>query len=186
MIAGLRKRIQQAIKKEEIVINLTCFEDGFTLPEVLELIKPSNRSYFLGKRIFDGSMSIHSFIKREKISPENIELCGCFRNVCILETWKGLRKLNYSVLPINKNITLKTTLDWRGECTYPEGYLLEDDMFRMEEDNKKQLEKEIGTSLPEEDEIVITKNGLVIIDEEGPLQAENLGTPIGDSILCGC
>ncbi len=57
--------------------------------------------------------------------------------------------------------------------------------FDIEEANAQQLRKAIG-ELPEENEIVITEDGLVIIDEEGPLTVEEIGTSIGDPILCGC
>lgn len=58
--------------------------------------------------------------------------------------------------------------------------------FTIEEDNKEQLKREIDNELPEEDEIIITNDGLVVIDEEGPIRAEDIGTPVTDSILCGC
>jgi len=122
-IETLEKRIQQAKKEEEIVINLTCFLDGFTLPEVLQLLGNYKRRFFLGKEEMDGSDSIHGFFERKKLSPEKIELCGAFRDVCVLETWKGLKKLNYNLVPIKKDLSIPTTTNWRKITTYPEGYL---------------------------------------------------------------
>lgn len=58
--------------------------------------------------------------------------------------------------------------------------------FAIEEENKEQLKEVINDDLPEENEIIITAEGLVVIDEEGPIRAEDIGTPVGDSILCGC
>lgn len=58
--------------------------------------------------------------------------------------------------------------------------------FTTEEDNAIQLRQKLNDELPEEDEIFITEDGLAVIDEEGPLSAEEIGTTIGDSILCGC
>lgn len=123
MIAGLEKRIQQARESKELVVNLSYFGDGFTLPEVIELIKTSNQSFFLGKEKEDGSNSIHCFCKRKKIHPEKIELCGAFLDVCILETWKGLKLLEYNVLPVNTDLAIATGNNWRNIKRYPDGYL---------------------------------------------------------------
>jgi hypothetical protein len=37
--------------------------------------------------------------------------------------------------------------------------------------------------LPEEEEIIIMPNGLVILDTKNPLS--NVGTQVGDEVLCG-
>lgn len=58
--------------------------------------------------------------------------------------------------------------------------------FATEEDNAKQLRQELDGELPEENEVIITADGLVVIDEEGPLTAEEIGKPVSSSILCGC
>ncbi len=123
MIAGISKRIQQ--EKEELVINLTHFQDGPTLPEVTELINSTNNNYHLYKDSEDGSSSLQAFFKRKyiRVKEIEIELCGCFRDVCILETWKGLRRLNYLVTPIKKNLTVATTTNWRKLKGYPKGYI---------------------------------------------------------------
>lgn len=123
MIAGLEKRIEEARTCQEIVVNLTHFQDGFTMPEVIQLIKSCNNSFFLGKEKEDGSGSIHCLCKRKKIKPETIELSGIFKDVCVLETWKGLKRLNYNVLPVNEKLVMPTSSNWRNIKTYPEGYL---------------------------------------------------------------
>lgn len=58
--------------------------------------------------------------------------------------------------------------------------------FSTEEDNAKQLRNHLNDMLPEENEVIITTDGLVIVDEEGPLRPEEIGTPVEESILCGC
>jgi hypothetical protein len=58
--------------------------------------------------------------------------------------------------------------------------------FDTEEENAKQLRQIIGSSLPEENELIITEEGTIILDEEGPITAEEIGKPVGDPILCGC
>lgn len=187
MIAGIRNRVGQARQNEELVINLTRFEDGFTLPEIVELIKSCNKGFFLGKDEEDGSTSLHCFCKRKNIKPKSIELCGIFQDICVLETWKGLKRLGYKVLSVNKCLTLATSTNWRKTDKYPDGYLKESKMkFNTEEENAAQLKEKLHGNLPEENEIIITEEGLIVIDEEGPLRPEELGTPVGDSILCGC
>ena len=122
-IETLEKRIQQAKKEEEIVINLTCFLDGFTLPEVLQLLENYKHRFFLGKEEMDGSNSLHEFFQRKKLSPKKIELCGAFRDICVLETWKGLKKLNYNLVPVKKDLSIPTSTNWKKIITYPKGYL---------------------------------------------------------------
>lgn len=123
MIAGLQERVRMARETKEVVINLTHFLDGFTMPEVIELVKTCNPSFFLGKEEEDGSSSIHTFCQNKKINPGRIELCGVFRDVCVLETWKGLKRFGYCVLPVNEGLTLATSLNWRKIEKYPDGYL---------------------------------------------------------------
>jgi nicotinamidase-related amidase len=102
MIAGLRKRVQQARDCREVVISLTHFRYGYTLPEIVELINLTENSYL-------------------KVSK--IELCGCFRDVCVLETWKGLKRFDYLVTPVKKSLTIATTSNWKELKEYPTGYI---------------------------------------------------------------
>ncbi len=122
MMAGLSNRIQQARDNEELVINLTHFEDGFTLPEVIELVKSCKGSFFLGKEEMDGSAALHYSYQRKEIKPDYIELSGVFRNVCVLKTWKGLKNLGYNVLQVDKELTMSTS-STLNENMYPNGYL---------------------------------------------------------------
>lgn len=123
MIAGLRKRIQQARRIDELVVNLTCFDDGVTIPEILKLIADYPNKVFLGKGNYDGSTSLKGLFEIKGIRPKSIELCGVFKDVCVLETWKGLKKLGYNVSSINANLTLATSSNWRKIEKYPEGYI---------------------------------------------------------------
>ena len=56
----------------------------------------------------------------------------------------------------------------------------------MEETWKTRIKvlKEIPR-LPEPNEVIITKEGLILIDIAGPLKEEDLGESIGEEILCG-
>lgn len=127
MIVGLAERVRLARECCEPVINLTHFGDGFTLPEVIELVKSVKRRFFLGKEQEDGSQSVHCLCQRKNINPGRIELCGAFRDVCVLETWKGLKRLEYNVTPVKNKLTIATGSNWRNIQKYPDGYLEEDD-----------------------------------------------------------
>jgi len=123
LIGKLSARIRQAKEEEEIIVNLTCFEDGCTLPQVLEMGEGYKHRHFLAKCDFDGSSSLHGFISRKELLPEKIELCGAFMDVCVLDTWKGLRKLGYDVAPVDESLTICTPSNWREIKGYPKGYL---------------------------------------------------------------
>lgn len=126
MIVGLEERVSLAREYGEVVVNLTNFDDGFTLPEVIRLVTSVNPHFFLGKEQEDGSESIHCLCKRRNLKPSKIELCGAFRDVCVLETWKGLKHLNYNVVPIKRKLTIATGSNWRNIKEYPKGYLEEE------------------------------------------------------------
>lgn len=53
------------------------------------------------------------------------------------------------------------------------------------DDNVKDVKAKLGCTLPEEDEIVILLDGTLVVDEEGPIRVEELGTAV-DTVLCGC
>jgi hypothetical protein len=53
------------------------------------------------------------------------------------------------------------------------------------EENIGQFEEVFECGLPGETELIITKEGLVILDEEGPIRAEEIGET-KTSVLCGC
>jgi len=56
--------------------------------------------------------------------------------------------------------------------------------FQIEEDNKRILENLLKNKLPEENEVIILLEGLIILDEESTINIEELKN--GESILCGC
>ncbi len=58
--------------------------------------------------------------------------------------------------------------------------------FSAEEENKEILEKLLKSKLPDENVIIITEEGYLVMDEENPLAGEELGSQVCDSILCGC
>ena len=117
----LRIRVAEARKNGEEIINLICPMDGPPVPEIEEMLGPDYTN--LGKECYDGSEDIHRYIQRHHISPHEIELCGVFANVCVLHTWKGLKKFGYNVLPVKRTMTLFTYTTKEKVDTYPEGYL---------------------------------------------------------------
>jgi hypothetical protein len=58
--------------------------------------------------------------------------------------------------------------------------------FKTEEYNKKKLEEVISSKLPQEEEILILENGILISDEESSLDIQELGEEVCEPILCGC
>jgi len=123
LLEKLSNRIKKAKGRKETVINLTYREDGFTIPEVLEMGKGYGCRHFLLKQKFDGSEELHRFICEESQECKEIELCGAFEDVCVLDTWNGLRKLGYNVLPVEEDLTIATLDNWRKIKKYPDGYL---------------------------------------------------------------
>lgn len=58
--------------------------------------------------------------------------------------------------------------------------------FNAEEENANRLRELIDGELPKENEIIIAAGGIIILDEEGYIQAQELGESVGDSVFCGC
>ncbi len=58
--------------------------------------------------------------------------------------------------------------------------------FNTEEDNALQIRAVIQADLPEENEVIITSEGLIVLDEEGLLGSEEIGEETSISIICGC
>jgi hypothetical protein len=185
MLVQIRRRIGWARVLDEPVVNLINFRDGQTLPKIAELISSCKNNYSVNKEYYDGSESLDYEIHRRGIPHNQIELCGVFRDVCVLKTWKGLKALNYNVSPVSVSLTMRTSTPWPSE--YPFGYIdMEDRMFKTEEDNLRQIKESLAKRLPKEDEIIIAPGGIIIVDEEGPLGAENFDEEESDSVLCGC
>ncbi len=120
MMTRIRKRIILAKETNEIIINLTHFRDGSTKRKLQDLLSGYSNAFNISKNQEDGSRFICRFIKDRKLSPRFIELCGIFRNVCVLETWKGLKELGLPVTSVDEDLTLTT--DWLKIKEYPEGF----------------------------------------------------------------
>lgn len=121
-LKNLRERVRQAKESKETIVNVTSERDGLTVPCIYRMFKNYPLRYGIDKLDFDGSLELQSLISEKNIQTKNIELCGAFRDVCVLETWKGLKKKGLPVLPIEKSLTLPTTDNWRGINAYPKGY----------------------------------------------------------------
>lgn len=119
----LNHRVQDAKESMEVVINMTSQMDGMTIPAVLEMFRDYPLRFGVCKDDFDGSKEIEDFIKRKKIPYKNIELCGAHKDVCVLDTWKGLKEKNLPVLPVREDLVIETLDNWRRIDVYPEGYL---------------------------------------------------------------
>lgn len=120
LLERLRERVKLAKIEGELVINLLCFCDGDPIPEAEEILSEVPR---VGKDGYDGSKDLHRYFKMNKIEPSAIELCGIFANVCVLQTWQGLKELGYEVLPVDREMTLFTPTAKKKVTKYPEGYL---------------------------------------------------------------
>lgn len=127
LLRYLKKRIREAKESKEIIINLTHFEDGCTIPEVLEMYKNYKYLHFLGKDGYNGAECLSCFLERKKIQNEEIYLSGAFLDICILDTWKGLRKLGYRVMPVDDRLAMATTNNWRKLKKYPKKYRIRND-----------------------------------------------------------
>lgn len=119
LLENLEKRIDRSKRECETIVNLTCDMEGITIPEVLEMISGYKKTFFLYKKGFDGSTQLHDFLQGRK---EEIELAGIFMDVCLLQTWKSLKKMGYKVLPVSKDLTIKTRDNWRKVKSFPKGY----------------------------------------------------------------
>jgi len=124
MLSHILKRIDQAEKNEEPIINLTHVYDGFTIYEVVEELKNKDNVHFLEKEGFDGSASVHFYSKRRKLNTNSIELCGAFYDCCVLKTWQGLKDREYNVQPVNPSLTIRTSK--QRKIKYPNGYFTEE------------------------------------------------------------
>ena len=122
-LVKLDKRVFKAKDSMEVIINLTCQIDGMTIPAVLEMINDYPLKYGIDKADFDGSEEIIRFIDRKKMPFKSIELCGAFKDICVLDTWKGLKLKGYSVLPVQEDLVIETLSNWREIHAYPEGYI---------------------------------------------------------------
>jgi nicotinamidase-related amidase len=123
LIEKLQVRVKEAMLKREPIINMTCWHDGCTLPEVSEMIRGYAYKRHVGKTEFDGSQELHHILKMGSLDTSEIELCGAFKDVCVLDTWKGLKGLGYNVLPVDDDLVIPTPKNWRGISVYPDGYL---------------------------------------------------------------
>lgn len=117
----ITRRIATAQARGEDTLVLSTPDDGLTLPEIWRVIPPRGRT-IVHKDHFDGADALLRNIQHSLI-PDPIELVGAFRDVCVLETWKGLRRKEAYVLPVNPDLTIETTTRWKNK-RYPSGYLL--------------------------------------------------------------
>jgi nicotinamidase-related amidase len=125
IIKNIKKRILFARQKKEWILNLSFDLDGQIISDIKYSLKNYNNKAFLLKKEFDGSTVIHKYIKKQNIIPNKIELCGVFKDVCVLETWKGLKAKGYIVTPVKDNLVISTETNWRNIKEYPIGYLQE-------------------------------------------------------------
>lgn len=122
LLVRLQERIVEAAKSKELIINLTCWEDGCTVPEVLSILKAYKRLVYLQKEDFDGSKELKLFIETKNLQDEPIELCGAFKDVCVLETWKGLKRSGYKIQPVDPSLVIETNNNWRQIGSFPKNY----------------------------------------------------------------
>jgi len=107
------------------VISLFTRSEGPFFPPIVRAVC-SGPNVFLQKTSFCGSRPILSYLKREKLQEEAVELCGIYENCCVLLTWKGLKRQKVEVLPVSKKLTAKSLFKRRGEeWKYPKGYLVD-------------------------------------------------------------
>jgi nicotinamidase-related amidase len=145
LLENLDQRLSEAKQRGEIVINLICQTDGVTIPQVLEMLKKHGEHRIICKDEFDGSEELDYFLKRNNLQDENIELVGAFRDVCVLDTWRGLKSLGYKVLPVKESLTIPTQDNWRKIERFPDGYIGEEDATRHRLQDRD-CRREKGTS----------------------------------------
>jgi hypothetical protein len=122
-LSRLESRVKKSIDSFEVIVNLTTELEGITIPAVLEMFNNYPLKFGVNKKDFDGSTELSEFIERKQFSPGNIELCGAYKDVCILETWKGLKSKGFKVLPVQEDLVIETSDNWREINVYPEGFL---------------------------------------------------------------
>lgn len=122
LLGNLKSRISTAKKRREPIVSLNSTHEGCTIPEVLEMLKGYPHRINALKDDFDGALELVDIIEHHNLYEEPIELCGIFRDVCVLETWKHLKDLGFNVLPIQRNLSLPTLDNWRRIAKYPEGF----------------------------------------------------------------
>jgi nicotinamidase-related amidase len=123
VLRNIQQRIIFARQHREIIINLLYNLEGPTLYQIKKMLKGYPNKVSLTKNQFDGSSPIIRYIKKRKLSPQKIDLCGVFEDVCVLETWRSLKEKGYPVSVVNKDLTFPTDNNWRGVEKYPIGFL---------------------------------------------------------------
>jgi hypothetical protein len=118
--ANIIHRVREARIRGEQVLTLATEGDGLILPEIWRAVAAKDKA-IAHKTRFDGTDVIMDHIDPRQPGP--IELVGAFRDVCVLETWKGLRRREAYVLPVSPDLTLETLDRWKNKH-YPRGYLL--------------------------------------------------------------
>jgi len=122
MLQAVVARIGQAWKKGESVVSLTCPYDGAVLPAVAAALRRAGAAY-VNKEEFDGSPELLDYLG-PSYHRLSLELGGIYEDVCVLETWKGLRRSKATVQSVDPRLTLPTLDNWRGvQGAYPPGYI---------------------------------------------------------------
>ncbi len=121
MLKKIEEKVALAREGKEPVISIICPSDGPPIQEVKEVL--GNKIPTLRKCAYDGSREIDRYIKRTGITPDPIELCGVFANVCVLYTWIGLQRLGYKLQHIDQDAVMFVPTSKTRVQEYPDGYI---------------------------------------------------------------
>jgi nicotinamidase-related amidase len=120
----LERKFANLREKQQPVVNLISPWEGNTFYEILHIIGEYNRTYYCHKDKFDGSAEILEECRRRKAKPKQVELCGLYTDVCVLDTWLGLKERDVNVLPVDPTMTFKSSFRvWRKVEKFPDGFL---------------------------------------------------------------
>jgi hypothetical protein len=133
MLETIEEKVALTKERKEPVVSIICPPDG---PPIPGLDKILGRVPTIYKDGYDGSTEIDGYIKRKNLSPNLVELCGVFANVCVLSTWIGLKKLGYNLRPVDPRAVLFVPTSKTRVASYPEGYLDTDKVRRVNSENR--------------------------------------------------
>lgn len=131
LISNICLRVKEAIHKGEEIINVRGIIEGPLSKEIDRVLPPS--AHRIGKDQFDGSSIIINYCKKNYIPLEEVELCGVYAQICVLQTWLGLKRNGIKVRPVKK---LLTYFHPNREVELPEGYLDVQYIRRKQNKNK--------------------------------------------------
>jgi nicotinamidase-related amidase len=94
--------IDQAKKDGDYVILVNIEHCGAPSVRFTRMIKNYSKGRFLTKYGSSGGIVVNRFLKKHKIRPEEIVVCGCYIEQCVYATVKTLLEYGYNVRVVKK------------------------------------------------------------------------------------